>query len=165
MTCQSHLPTLPMQASSRTMHSHLQAGSLKGTAISTALCKTEVNSLFDISIVPSNNKLHSHMYSNSYIFREVTNKWMSQRNSALEAAPLLSHNAFMQMLPLFSNINLQDLRPSQTVGLLQLRASQNASCLPSISLFVSWALTSIFALVVVWVAVILCSLDLLHEGS
>lgn len=90
---------------------------------------------------------------------------MSQRNSALEAASLLSHNAFMQMLPLFSNINLQDLRPSQTVGLLQLRASQNASCLPSISLFVSWALTSIFALVVVWVAVILCSLDLLHEGS
>lgn len=43
LTCQGHLPTLPVQGYACTLHSHLQAGSLKGTVISTALCKTEIN--------------------------------------------------------------------------------------------------------------------------
>lgn len=83
----------------------------------------------------------------------------------LEAASLLCHGAFMQMLPLLSNISLQDLRPSQGLRLLQLRSFQNDTYVPSISHSVSWALTSILALVVVWVAVILSSLDLLHEWN
>lgn len=62
------------------------------------------------------------------------------------------------------HISLHDLRLSQGLRLLQLRSSQNATYLPSFSLFVSSAFNSFVALVVVWAAVILHSLDFCMKG-
>lgn len=57
--------------------------------------------------------MHSHIYivGESYIFKGVTNKSVSQRNSLMESALFLFHGNFMQMLP------LQHLRLSQRLTL------------------------------------------------